>query len=617
MIQHRHSVSGEPVLINVVEHEEELDAFWEFIERYRGCLAADSETTGLDIYSDEFRCRVVQFGTPYEAWVLPVEREGAFRGKAIEALKAVQKLIFHNAAYDLQVFEQCLGIPMESMWAKVTDTQILAKLIDPRPPEAGGFGHKLEEVTAKFIDAEVAENVKGLMTKLAKEHKTTKAKIWKVIDFDHPEYQLYAGMDTILTARLMGKFAPMVPQVSEQKGLVQFEHRIAEICSYVERRGFLLDVDYTRQLSARLAGEEDAWKQKALELGLENINSPIQVAEALMANGVSIKERTPTGNPKVDKNLLDVLKQGDPSSAPTQLAMAISEGKKAGKWRSAWVDNFLSTKDSGDRVHPNINPLQARTARMSITNPATQTLPSGDWMIRRCFLADEGHLIASVDYQAQELRVLGAMSGDRTMIKAFAEGADLHMMTAMAAWPDTEITKELRGYAKVVNFGRVYGGGAKTVATQTGLDLRMAKTVVDGFDKAYPGVKKLSNKLAAQAAAQGFIVTPTGRKLPVDPSRGYAALNYLIQSSSRDVTCRALLRLHDAGFTPYIRLPIHDEVLASVPAAQAEWGAQEIGRLMAEEMGPVFIGTDPEVGGRSWGSLYMKPEERGLYDLAA
>lgn len=78
----------------------------------------------------------------------------------------------------------------------------------------------------------------------------------------------------------------------------------------------------------------------------------------------------------------------------------------------------------------------------------------------------------------------------------------------------------------------------------------------------------------------------------------------MVQSTSRDVTCRGLLKLHQAGFTPYLRLPVHDEVVASLPDAKAEWGAQEIARLMAEDMGPVWIGTEPEVGLRSWGSLY-------------
>ena len=102
----------------------------------------------------------------------------------------------------------------------------------------------------------------------------------------------------------------------------------------------------------------------------------------------------------------------------------------------------------------------------------------------------------------------------------------------------------------------------------------------------------------------GYIETPSGRRLPVDRERPYAALNYMVQSTSRDVTCRALVRLHEAGITPYLRLPIHDEILASVPTKSAEKAARKIARLMQEQMGPLLIDTDAEVYGRSWGDGY-------------
>ncbi len=595
----RSEVSGQRVVVNVVETEADLGGFRNFVRGNLNFLGLDSETTGLDIYSDDYRCRTVQFGTPTEAWVVPVEKGPRFKEDVRLALRGVKGFVLHNASFDLQVFDRCLGVPMEELWPKVTDTKILAHLVDPRARMEGGSGHSLEELTGHYIDPVVAETVKGLMAKLAREFKTVKAKIWSLIDIDHPEYNLYAGMDPILAARLMRKLLPLVPQGS--KPLIPYEHKLAEVCAYMERTGFLLDEEYTRRLSARLQGDEDAWKHLAKEMGCENINSTEQVADVIESRGTKIKGRTETGKRKVDKTLLaDLVKQGD------EFAKAVVEGKKAGKWRTTWVDGFLKGMDSDGRCHAHINPLQARTGRMSITGIPAQTLPAKDSLIRNCFIADPGQLIASVDYQAQELRVLAALSGDKTMIQAFRDGADLHLMTAQAAFGDhiTAEHKAERGYAKVVNFGRVYGGGAKTVAEQTGLDLKTAKQVVDGFDRAYPGVKVLSAKLQQEASRRGCIITPTGRRLPVDPARAYSALNYLIQSSSRDVTGRALVRLHEAGFTPYLRLPIHDEVLASVPEAKAEWGAGEIARLMAEEMGPVFIGTDPDVGGRSWGSLY-------------
>lgn len=308
--------------------------------------------------------------------------------------------------------------------------------------------------------------------------------------------------------------------------------------------------------------------------------------------GVTGIGRTETNKRKVDRELLGrLIEEGN------ELASIVAEAKKLGKWNKTWVKKFLDARDSDDRCHTFINPLQARTSRMSITGIPAQTLPASDSLVRRCFVAEPGHLIASVDYQTQELRVLAALSGDPTMISAFKTGDDLHQITADAS----EVTRKV---GKMANFLTVYGGGPKTLAEQAHIDFPTARRVLDGFAKTYPGVARYAKKLAAEARRQGYIVTPMGRRLPVDSSRSYSALNYMVQSSSRDVTCRALIRLHEAGFTPYLRLPIHDEIVASIPAEKSHWGAWEISRLMAEQMGPVLIGTDPEIGGRSWGSLY-------------
>lgn len=590
MIVHHHKVDSQPVVINVVETVDDLQEFRDFIKTNINGLAVDSETTGLDIYSDEFRLRVVQFGTIDEAWVVPVERGEWLAKNAASALRALKNLVFHNASYDLQVFQRCLGVPMDVLWPKVHDTKILAHLVDPRGREEGGTGHSLEDLTRRYIDAEVADNVKTLMVDLARAHKTTKDKIWRLVEFDDPHYQLYAGMDTILASRLFRTLRPLVPSVSVK--LIESERRLAQVCARLEQQGFLLDVPYTKLLSHQLIDTELAFAWKASQLGCENVFSTEQVADVLESRGVRIPERTPSGRRKVDKKLLEkLIADGD------EFAEAVFEVKRARKWRTTWVDGFLSRADSEGRCHASINPLRARTARMSITGIPAQTLPAGDHAVRKCFVAERGHLICSVDYQAQELRVLAALSGDQVMQKAFKENADLHQITADASGVDRKI-------GKMVNFAYVYGSGPRNIAEQAGIDVDTAKKVIAGFEKSYPKVKELSQRLQNMARQGGMITTPFGRQLPVDKDRPYAALNYMVQSSSRDITANALLRLDQAGFTPYIRLPIHDEILASVPESKAQWGANKIGEIMACDFRGVHIGTDAEVGGRSWGSLY-------------
>jgi DNA polymerase I len=593
-------VSGEQVSIWIVERPEDLEQFRDFIRANLRGLAFDTETTGLDIYSRDYKLRLAQFGTRDTAYVIPVELFGAF--EVIRALKALRVLIIQNASFDLQVAERCLGVPMEDLWPKVKDLKIYAHLVDSRGREEGGTGTSLEDITRAYIDAEIADRVKGSMVEIAKSLKTTKAKVWKAVPLDHHGYNLYAGMDPILNVRGMEALEPRVPVVS--RPLISFEHELAEILSYYERGGFLLDEEYTQNLRIKLMHDQEVAEAEALCFGVENVNSTEQVADGFERLGVRIKSRTPSGKRKVDKAFLaEQLKSGN--SHAEVLAEAIHDAKKARKWRTTWVESFLNGMDAQGRCHASINPLRARTARMSITGIPAQTLPSGDWMIRRCFIADLGHRIVSVDYQAQELRILAALSGDETMIQAFRDDLDLHLMTAQAAWGNW-VTKESpeRKYAKVVNFGRVYGGGPRTVAEQTGLSYPEAKRVVEAFDKRYPGVKKLSDRLMREAQQNGYIISPSGRVMYVDRDRGYAAMNYMVQGTGRDVTARGIVKLHKAGFTPYMRLPIHDETLSSLPAGQAEWGGARIAELMAETMGPVFIGTDAEVGARSWGSLY-------------
>lgn len=590
MKQYERVVDGSAVQINVCETENDLHSFRNFLRENRTWLGCDSETTGLDVFSEGFRVRLVQFGNAHEAWVIPVERGGAYASHVVNALHEVEHLIFQNASFDLQVFDRHLGVRMEDLWPKVLDTKILAHLVDPRGKDEGGIGHSLEDLTRHYIDAEIADSVKTLMVDLAKAHKTTKAKIWESVDFNDPHYQLYSGMDPILAYRLARKLKPLVP--AESRKLIRYEHQLAEVCAIMERTGFELDIQYTAELSVNLLRDEEFHTAEAKRLGCENLFAPQQVADVLESRGVVITDKTPTGLRRVDKKLLDLLvAEGEP------FAIAVSEAKKARKWRTTWVDGFLTQMDESGRCHPSINPLRARTARMSITGIPAQTLPAGDWLIRRCFVADEGQVMASVDYQAQELRVLAALSGDKVMQQAFKTGADLHQITADASGVERKV-------GKTVNFAYVYGSGPRNIAEQCGIDVDTARRVIAGFEQAYPKVRELSQQLQKQARRDGYVTTEFGRRLPVDPDRAYSSLNYLIQSTSRDVTASGLLRLHKAGFTPYLRLPIHDEVLASLPAGKAVNGARMIGQLMATRFKGVFIGTDPEVGGRSWGSLY-------------
>lgn len=589
MKEYNISIAGEQARIRFPETEDDRIRFWSWLDKHSGePMAVDTETTGLDIFSHGFRCRTLQVGIGLEAWVIPLEGEGS--SISIPRVLDGRELYMHNASYDIMVLERSLGYTVD--WGKVTDTRILAHLIDSRSRKEGGVGHSLQELTGHYLDEKVAADIKGSMATMAKETGLKKGELFARIDIDNDTFVQYAGMDVVLTYGLRNVLIPLVPEPS--RGLIRYEHEVARVCTGMEYNGFLLDVDYARSLSEQLKQEQEVWEAVALvEYGVESVNSTADVAEALIESGVKLTELTTTGAYKVNKEVLEPLaEQGH------LLAHAVTEAKKAKKWRTSWVEKFLDQRDSNNRCHASINPLLARTARMSITGIPAQTLPSSDWTIRRCFISEPGYTIASCDYQAQELRVLAALSQDENMIRAFEQDADLHQMTADASGVE-------RSVGKTVNFAYVYGSGAGNIANTCGISVPKAREVIRGFERTYPGVKKLSDRLQYEAERNGFITTPTGRVLRVDKDRPYAALNYMIQSTSRDVTCRALLRLDAEGLLPYLRLPIHDEVVVSVPTQIADKAAAMVARLMAFDFRGVHIGTDADVYGPSWGSGYI------------
>lgn len=592
---------GHTAIIRICEDRYDLGSYQEWqtsFDKDKTCFAVDTETTGLDIFSEGFKVRTIQVGVGLEAWVIPVSELGITSEDAARILD-LPHLVFQNAAYDVLAIKSFFGIQLD--WDSITDTKILAHLVDSRSVKEGGPGLSLEDLTRYYISEEIADGVKSSMSTMAREIGCKKGEVFKTVDTFNETYLLYAGMDVVLTWGLYKILLPLVPKSS--KGLIRFEHDVARVCAEMSEHGFLLDQDYTRSFSQELHEIQEYWEAVAyLETGCESVNSNAQVAEDLLQMGVRLNDLTPSGAYKVNKEILDPLvEQGN------SLAIAVTEAKKAKKWRTSWVDTFLEAADSNGRCHASINPLQARTGRMSITGIPVQQLPSSDWRVRRCFIPEPGQVVVSCDYQAQELRVLAALSGDENMIKAFAEGADLHQMTADASGVE-------RSVGKTVNFAYVYGSGPANIAKTCGISVGKAREVIKGFERTYPRVKALSDSLSKQAEKNGFIVTPTGRRLRVDKDRTYAALNYMIQSTSRDITAAALLRLDEEGFTPYLRLPIHDEVVASLPEEHAEWGAQRIADIMAYDMKGVHIGTDADVYGRSWGGGYCSEDEEQDYE---
>jgi DNA polymerase-1 len=614
-----YAIAGDPVKVKVPEGYADLQEFKAWFERANtaGPIALDTETTGLDIYSPGYRLRTVQFGDARTAWVLMYELGGLFAEVARWALRLGRRFQIHNAPFDWAVLDRHAGESIESLAPRTIDTRLKAGLVDPRQPQEGGRGTGLKPLSAYYIDP-ASPDTQGDLTAVFRSLKLTKATGWAGIPLDHPTYLLYAGLDVLLTSRLDVALDAELAKLDVRPRLVQYEHEIARICAIMQRKGMVLDVEYTQALDARLGAEAIEFEAQALRYGVENVNAPAQLRLALSGMGEEwgSDEVTATGALKVDKAVLhrfaDMSLQGEPlgSRTPNPLALAIIRSKRAGKWRSAYTQTFLDVCDSDGRVHPFVHSMQARTGRMSVTRPALQTLPSSDHMIRRALLAEPGHVMVSTDFAAVELRVLAALADVKQMKRAINAGEDLHSFTARMVFGE-DFTPKHRKISKGIAFGKVYGGGAQTIQRQTGAPMEEVKRALAAYDRVYPEVRRMSNRWQREAYETGMVhVSVTGRRLPLDRERTYAVVNYACQSAARDCLGQSLINLEDAGVLDALRLPIHDEVLASVPRAEAADYARAIEECMSFDLYGVPIEAEAEIGKRSWGSLYYSKEDK-------
>lgn len=585
--------------VTLVRSDDQFAEFRDWLFKGKRPLAYDIEATGLDTYSRDWQIKSIQWGDKDEAFVF-IWQEPWFQKSIDIVMKETDyRLLAHNAAFDSIGLDRHGHVDALKLLDRTFDTKILAHLADPRSRVEGGVGHGLKNLAAHYVDKSAPDSDSALK-ELFKQNKWSTQQGWKLIPPTHPTLVHYAGTDVILTARLFPKLRDEIKRQTMDH-LVKYEHQILRLVADMERRGVLIDIPYAESLVETMTLEEKRHIDVVRSFGVDNHNATKDVALALQQLGVRLIETTASGALKVDKTILSAIAEDDSLGDASTLAKSVMAAKNSAKWRDSYVVASLESMDSDGRVHPKINSLQARTGRMSINNPPLQQLPAGDDAIRRMFLAEDGCRMASIDFSGVELRVLAALSQDPVMLQVFREGADLHQTTA-------DSTGVSRKIAKTVNFGKVYGAGPNTLARQSGLSVEEAQKVCDLFDDTYKGVTEYAHKLAypIKRGIRNYIITHTGRKLPVDAERPYAALNYCIQSTARDVLGRAMLKVSDAGLWDYAVLPIHDEILFSFPADSAEELCREAGVVMEMVLNDVHISTEPDLGKGSWGSLYTE-----------
>lgn len=567
---------------------------------FRGPLAVDTETTGLGIYKSGFAVRLVQMGTADTAYVWQPQHFPELTRRAFTS----RPWMGHNATYDMLAAERSLGIPFHESAAHAVDTGILSRLIDPRNKDKGGPGHALADVLVRYLGIDAKQAAQAELYEHGRTLGLTRDTVWREIPADDAVYLTYAGLDVLQTARVGQRLARAV-QAAGLGWLSEWEHRLAYVLAHLTRRGMLLDVPYVEAARAEYMERFHAAERRLAEVhgitptpsGRYSTANKAIIAR-LQEYGAEWTKRTPSGKAlALDDEVLTFLINNAPEQA-ADLARTVAEAKRAHHYGEGYLSGFLAALGTDGRVHPTVNPMGASTGRMSIQDPPLQQIPTDDDQLRGALIADPGEVIISADYSAIEYRVAGAVTGDQAMIDTVKRGQDPHNTTARGLYGEN-FTKEQRTIGKRGLFGWIYGGGVATLAAQLGVTQQAAREMIDGFRRTYPKLARTRQALA-EAVEQGNTAfrSPTGRRLISE--RGHAALNYMVQSPSRDIFADAVLKLADAGMTDCLRLVVHDEVVCSVPEADAEEALRTVQECMTTEFRGVPIEAEAEIKGRRW-----------------
>ncbi len=409
----------------------------------------------------------------------------------------------------------------------------------------------------------------------------------------------YAAEDADITLRLHRKLWPQVESIPALAALYRdIELPTLAVLLEMERTGVLIDpfllASHSEELGRRLMELEREAHQLAGQPF--NLGSPKQLGEILFgALGLPIVKKTATGQPSTDEDVLTQLAEDYP------LPKLLLEHRSLSKLKSTYADKLprMVNPQTG-RVHTSFSQATAVTGRLASSDPNLQNIPirtPEGRRIRAAFIAPREHLIVSADYSQIELRIMAHLSGDARLLEAFAQGEDVHRATAGEVFgvPPAEVSSEQRRYAKVINFGLIYGMSAHGLAKNLGIDRAAAQGWIDRYFARYPGVANYMERTRVEARDKGYVETVFGRRLHLPDIRAQqagrrqaaerAAINAPMQGTAADLIKRAMIAvsgwLHSSGVQSRLILQVHDELVLEVPNGELELIRVELPKLMA------------------------------------
>ena len=398
----------------------------------------------------------------------------------------------------------------------------------------------------------------------------------------------YAAEDADMALCLHRHFWPKLEAKPRLKTLYEtIEIPLVPVLLRMERNGVRVDADQLKAQSELLAGRIRAVEQATFALaGAEfNLSSPRQIQEILFEQlKLPVMRKTPTGQPSTAEDVLEALALEYP------LPRLILEHRTLAKLKSTYTDKLpTQINPATGRIHTSYHQAVTSTGRLSSSDPNLQNIPirtEEGRRIRRAFVASPGYVLLAADYSQIELRIMAHLSGDEGLLKAFAQGTDIHRVTA--AWvfgiaPEA-VTDEMRRTAKAINFGLIYGMSAYGLARQLGIDRLTAARYVERYFTHYPGVRRYMDEARRLAREQGFVETVFGRRLYVSDiharnanRRQYAertAINAPMQGTAADLIKHAMIAvdhwLQETGIDARLVLQVHDELVLEIKETEME-----------------------------------------------
>ncbi len=391
---------------------------------------------------------------------------------------------------------------------------------------------------------------------------------------------------------------PRLERDAKLRFIYELEIKSSETLYRIERNGVLIDGPMLAKQSGELGARIMELEKEAHELGGQpfNLGSPKQIGEILFTKlGLPVVKKTPSGAPSTDEEVLEKLAEDYP------LPAKLLEHRSLSKLKGTYTDKLAQMAHPVTRrVHTHYAQAVAVTGRLSSNDPNLQNIPvktPEGRRVREAFVAPPGHVIASADYSQIELRIMAHLSEDAALLKAFTEGMDVHRATASEVFgvAPGEVSSEQRRYAKVINFGLIYGMSSFGLARNLGIETKAAAAYIDRYFQRYPGVKNYMDETRASAKEKGYVETVFGRRLflpeinsPNGPRRGGAerqAINAPMQGTAADLIKLSMVKVQEVldaekRGTKMI-MQVHDELVFEVPESEAEWVRTEVPRLMA------------------------------------